>query len=247
MPFTFSHPAIIFPIQFLPKRFYSLTGLIIGSMTPDFEYFLRMNVSSIYSHTLWGIIYFDLPLGIMISFIFHDVVRNVLINHLPQQLQERFWDLKVFNWNKAFKSTWLVVIISIITGAVSHVLWDDFTHPLGCFVMKSTFLRHRIQIFGFQVAVYNVLQNISSIIGGIIVWFYIWILPKNEIIRQPKKDSYWLFVVTVVVAILIVRFWSGLTLAKYGNVVVSLISAFFVAIIFFPFFRPEKSVSGELH
>jgi hypothetical protein len=42
MPFTFAHPAIVLPLKHLPKRWYSLTGLIIGSMTPDFEYFIRM-------------------------------------------------------------------------------------------------------------------------------------------------------------------------------------------------------------
>ncbi|WP_262496247.1 DUF4184 family protein [Flavobacterium piscis] len=39
MPFTFSHPAIILPLKYLPKNWISLTGLIIGSLTPDFEYF----------------------------------------------------------------------------------------------------------------------------------------------------------------------------------------------------------------
>ncbi|WP_240482010.1 DUF4184 family protein [Flavobacterium psychrophilum] len=39
MPFTFSHPAIILPLRYLPRQWFSLTGLIIGSLTPDFEYF----------------------------------------------------------------------------------------------------------------------------------------------------------------------------------------------------------------
>ena len=54
MPFTFSHPAIVLPLKYLPKKWFSFTGLIIGSMTPDFEYFLRMKVKSDYSHTLNG-------------------------------------------------------------------------------------------------------------------------------------------------------------------------------------------------
>ncbi len=51
MPFTFSHPAIILPLKYLPQNWFSLTGLIIGSLTRDFEYFIRMKVRSNYSHT----------------------------------------------------------------------------------------------------------------------------------------------------------------------------------------------------
>ncbi|WP_113654854.1 DUF4184 family protein, partial [Pedobacter namyangjuensis] len=30
MPFTFSHPAIVLPLTYLPKKWFSLTGLVIG-------------------------------------------------------------------------------------------------------------------------------------------------------------------------------------------------------------------------
>jgi hypothetical protein len=54
MPFTFSHPAIILPLKYFKKKWFSLTGLVIGSMTPDFEYFVRMRIQSNYSHTIEG-------------------------------------------------------------------------------------------------------------------------------------------------------------------------------------------------
>lgn len=58
MPFTFSHPAIILPFKYLPNRWISMTGLIIGSLTPDFEYFIRMKIESYYSHTNAGLFLF---------------------------------------------------------------------------------------------------------------------------------------------------------------------------------------------
>ena len=51
MPFTFAHPAIVLPFYKKPK-FFSMTTLIIGSMSPDFEYFLRVKIKSDMSHTL---------------------------------------------------------------------------------------------------------------------------------------------------------------------------------------------------
>jgi Domain of unknown function (DUF4184) len=240
MPFTFSHPALILPSRYLPDRFYSLTGLVIGSMTPDFEYFLRMTVGSIYSHTFWGIFYFDLPVGIVLCFVFHNVVRDQLIDHLPVQLRERFWNLKTFNWNKHFKTSWKIIFISLIVGAASHILWDDFTHPLGYFVKRSSFLRHKIHFMRFQLPVYNIFQGLSSLLGGIIVCIFIWRLSKVEINFLPKKDNYWLFVITIMLLVMTIRFLGGLKLAKYGNIIVSMISSFFIAVILSPLFIPKK-------
>lgn len=81
MPFTFSHPAIILPLKKLPKKYISMTGLIVGSITPDFEYFLRMK--SKYSHTISGILWYDLPMGIFLAFIFHNLIKEALINNMP--------------------------------------------------------------------------------------------------------------------------------------------------------------------
>ncbi len=90
MPFTFSHPAIVLPLNYLPKKWFSLTGLVIGSLTPDFEYFIRMKIKSEYSHTLEGLFWFDLPLGVLLAFIFHNIVRNNFYNNLPLFFKSRF-------------------------------------------------------------------------------------------------------------------------------------------------------------
>lgn len=91
MPFTISHPAIVLPLTFLPRQWFSLTGLVIGSLTPDFEYFLRMRIKSNYSHTLDGLFWFDLPLGLLLAFLFHNVVRDSLFDNLPISLKSIFF------------------------------------------------------------------------------------------------------------------------------------------------------------
>ena len=102
MPFTFTHPAIVLPLTFLPRKWYSLTGLVVGSLTPDFEYFLRMRIESNYSHTLSGLFWFDLPLGILLTFIFHNIVRDNLYDNLPFIFSSRLIKFKEFNWNNYF-------------------------------------------------------------------------------------------------------------------------------------------------
>jgi uncharacterized protein YfeS len=241
MPFTFSHPAIVLPAKLLPRKLYSMTGLIIGSMTPDFEYFIRMNVRSIYSHTFWGVFYFDLPLSIILTFIFHNIVRNELINNLPTSLQKRFSDLKTFNWNAAFIKSWFIVIFSVLIGAASHILWDDFTHVGGYFVMRSSFLKCKVLLLGFHIPVYNLLQNLSSLFGIIVVSLFVRNISEKKNENYKSKSNYWTFVILIVAVIMVLRFLNGLTFSKYGNIIVSVISAFLISVIIIPLFGNIKS------
>ena len=109
MPFTLSHPAILLP--FLKNKKLSATALIIGSMSPDFEYFFRMKMQSEISHTFWGIFLIDFPLGFIVMFAFHEIINN-----------------------------FLTVVISFFLGAVSHIFWDSMTHWDGYLVQRVSFL-----------------------------------------------------------------------------------------------------------
>src|SRR3982751_1614052 len=106
MPFTFSHPAIVIPLQKLVGRWVSLTGLVVGSVVPDFEYFIRMRSEKGFSHSIPGVFLFDLPLGLLLCFLFHNVVRNSLFSHLPYFLNSRLSNFKRFNWNIFFVKHW---------------------------------------------------------------------------------------------------------------------------------------------
>ena len=91
MPFTFSHPAIVLPFNYLPKSWISLTGLVAGSIAPDFEYFLRLEVKSLHSHTLVGLFSFNLPMALLLCFVFHQVVKKTLFKYLPVWFKKRFY------------------------------------------------------------------------------------------------------------------------------------------------------------
>ena len=96
-----------------------MTGLVAGSICPDFEYFFRLDVYSYYGHTWKGIFWFDLPLSILLAFVFHLVARDPLIDNLPAFLAKRLTVFKTFNWTKHFKEYYPAVIVSVIIGAAS--------------------------------------------------------------------------------------------------------------------------------
>ena len=231
MPFTFSHPAIVLPLNYLPKKWISLTGLIIGSLTPDFEYFLRMRIKSSYSHTFDGLFWFDLPLGILLAFIFHNIVRKNLFDNLPIFLKSRFFHFKKFNWNKNFKRNWLIIIISFLIGAISHIFWDSFTHDNGYFVQKIPGLSTTIDILGKRIPILKILQHSSTLIGGLIIAFAIYQLPIEKNITKKINLKYWFIFVGLTFVIILIRLLSGLEIKEYGNVIVSSISAGILSLI----------------
>ena len=235
MPFTFSHPAIVLPLSYLPRQCFSLTGLIIGSLVPDFEYFLRMRIQSDYSHTIDGLFWFDLPLALFLAFIFHNIVRDKLFDNLPQFFNVRFSQFKQFDWSAYFRKNWFVVVISVIIGTASHIFWDSFTHHHGYFVQKIQTLQNSVALFGKQIPILKILQHSSTLIGAAIIAFAVYKLPTKETEKISINPKYWIIVVGLSLSILAIRILGGLALNQYGNIIVTAISAVLISFILAPF------------
>ena len=240
MPFTFSHPAIVLPLTFLPRRWFSMTGLVIGSLTPDFEYFLRMRIKSNYSHTIDGLFWFDLPLGLLLAFIFHNIVRDSLFDNLPTILKSRFSVFRQFDWNGHFKRNWIVVAISILIGAASHIFWDSFTHDHGYFVQTITALQNSVDFLGRQIPILKILQHSSTFLGGLVIAFAIYKLPTNKTENENIHLKYWTILASLTLTIISLRLLSGLDYKQYGNVIVTAISAGIISLTITPWLTRTK-------
>ncbi len=242
MPFTFSHPAIVLPITYLPKKWYSLSGLIVGSMTPDFEYFMRMKDYSKYSHTWAGLFWFDVPLGLVLLFIFHNIIRDVLIEYSPFILNIRFSAFAKFNWNRYFRHNVLVVVVSLIVGIASHLFWDSFTHANGFFYQFIPAFKDSINIFSYHVSGANMLQILSSVAGGIVMLVFIFKLPEGYNTKQDKIINFWLLVSLIMVSVLNVRLYLDTLLNhhKHEDIIVTMISGALIGITSVSFFLKES-------
>jgi hypothetical protein len=234
MPFTASHPAIILPLLLTP-RYFSLTGLVIGSMAPDFEYFLRMKPQAVHGHTVAGLFYFDLPLALLLTFLFHNVVRNALIENLPIFFKSRFINAWKFDWNIYFKQKWLIVLCSIIIGSASHLFWDGFTHKTGFFISHNLELLQTVSIGGVNFPYYNILQHISTLVGAIVIMVTIFNMPRFDV-AIDSIWKYWTIVCVTTVIVVLIRILSGTSLQQYGILVVSTISGFLLSLVTTKFF-----------
>jgi hypothetical protein len=236
MPFTFSHPAIVLPLARLSKNWLSLTGLIAGSIAPDFEYFFRMRMFSGISHKPEGLILFDLPAGLFLTFLFHNLIRNALYDNSPAGVRSRVEIFKDFNWNRYFVNHWFAVIISILIGAMSHLFWDSFTHNYTFFVDRYEFLRWEAVIFGVRTTVHRVIQHLSTIAGGAVIVYFFWKLPQHELGPNQASKSYWPSVIVLTIMISAIRMLITKLPLQAALFVVTFIAAGIIAVSVTSFF-----------
>ncbi|MBM4149245.1 MAG: DUF4184 family protein [Lentisphaerae bacterium] len=163
MPFTFSHPAAVLPL--MRYRCFSPSALIVGSLMPDFPYFLLLSMGNGFGHTPAGVVLFCVPVGVVSLLVFHRVLKRPLFHLLPVKAQEGLsGHLAEFRFGGA--AGFLRVVLSLAAGAISHVAWDAFTHPHGAGVRVFPVLGAALlDVAGETVRVCDVAQAGSSVAG----------------------------------------------------------------------------------
>lgn len=181
MPFTLAHPAAAIPLLRPMGRFGVLSAIVIGSITPDLAYLLPYASLHIGSHSLLGILWFCLPVGLLTYVVFHVFLKGPLLGLFPLNIfsrlgayAERFQTLPSVQW--------ISVAVSLLVGTVTHVLWDSFTHKGAPAVELLPILQaHLFSVGTYTVYVFKLLQHLSTAIGLLLLgaWFRHWIKTSN--------------------------------------------------------------------
>lgn len=233
MPFTAAHPAIVLPFLRIDSRYVSATGLVAGSVAPDFEYFFKLSVNGVYGHTFWGLLYFDVPVATLLAVVFHEAVKRNLIRNLPPFLQERLGDLYVFEFKRYISRHLVVFLLCCWLGAASHVLWDSFTHNGAFFASRlSIYERVFLDVGGVRYPLFFVLQHVSSVAGMGIIVAYVLLMRRrrHEFVTRPKA-SYWVMLSLFTGATVGARFAVYARDFNVGNLVVTFIGGLCLGLI----------------
>lgn len=242
MPFTFAHPAIVLPLK--DSKRFSFTALVAGSIVPDFEFFFQMREVENIGHHWYGIALFDFPVALLFCFLFHNLLRNLLVANLPPSLNRRFGNIADFNWNLYAAAHKFKVAYSLFAGIASHILWDGFTHYDGFFVALIPALSANSGMANLPV--YFLLQVLFSILGmGVLAaGVFRMPMPFGTEIRAGKNRLYWPLFSLVLTAILIIRlglwpeynsFW-GVFMAAMGAICYT----WLLVSLVFNFYPPQK-------
>ena len=179
VPFTLAHAAAAYPFR---RSRLILSALIIGTFAPDLEFFLRFTPKGRFGHTVPGIFLFSLPVAFGVYCLFHAFVKEPLAALLPRVVRERI-SIGANPVSLRRPLELIQVLVSILAGAATHVLWDSFTHagywpyrhlP---FLAASFFLPFVGEVHG-----YKVLQEASTLAGCVAVafWFRHWVRTAPE-------------------------------------------------------------------
>jgi hypothetical protein len=176
MPFTVSHAAAVLPIHRLSHRM-PLTALMIGSMAPDFGYFFSHEASRPLTHSFMGLFVFCLPVGLAVWFFYVAFLEKATITLLTDRWHTRFAHTDAITPSLVGRAA-----VAILLGAVTHLLWDSFTH-------RGTFATDALPALlgptpGFRwLPVYHLLHGLSSVVGVVILVRW-----ARHLHRQPARS-----------------------------------------------------------
>lgn len=187
MPFTLSHPAAVLPLLRHP---FVPAALVCGAVAPDAPYFLGatgvpVSAESWYepflnattSHTLSGLTVsgsFALALLALYWLVRRPVLALLPAGLSPARTTENATAAR--RGDGLRRTGW--VLLSVLIGILTHLLWDGFTHFDGYFVTHLGFLRAPL---AGDLTVARAIQHLSTVGGLVAIAVYLW--------RRTRRSS----------------------------------------------------------
>jgi Domain of unknown function (DUF4184) len=195
MPVTPAHAAAAWPLhKWLPRL--PLSALVIGAMSPDYEYFLQLAPITRVAHTASGLLFFCVPISLIVWFVFRRVVRPALVQLLPPGLARALGSAA---------ASWPLALVAVALGAVSHVAWDGFTHQSDWAVRAWPVLRTSPWPALLPLPWFKLLQYSSSIFGmlALAIWIGAWVRSQPAAVREwaPGQRARAIRVIAIVLVV----------------------------------------------
>lgn len=223
MPLTPAHAAAVVPLWRLLGSRAVLSALVIGSMTPDFAYFLPLGVRRAESHSLAGLAWFVLPVGLATYLVFHLLVKTPVVALLPAAVRDRLTARRLAA-PALPAAAWPTVFLSLLLGALTHLIWDSFTHAGAAGVRAFPILATRLgTVSGYEVFVFKLLQHGSTVAGLCLLGFWLarWlrsISPPAMPPAPPLRGGARAALVVVIIGALLAGAAHGAMAGRWPNV-----------------------------
>src|ERR1700719_2889024 len=169
MPFTISHAALVLPLSRLLARWRLLSAVVIGAMVPDFGLFFPLHMHRFETHSAIALLTFCLPVGIATYWLFQYLIKTPLIEVLPEGAYAR-WRPWASPADCSSIRQWIFAACGVLAGAVTHLVWDAFTHENARGIRMIPWLEEpSVDIGNHHMAGVRLLQDLSSLIGLAVV------------------------------------------------------------------------------
>ncbi|MBL6279117.1 DUF4184 family protein [Micromonospora fiedleri] len=201
MPFTGSHVAAVLPLT--RSAWLVPSALAIGSMAPDVPYYLPLPVKATLTHSLVGVLSVDVVLGLGALILWHGLLARFLTAISPARLRERLPSPgSQRRWSVGYAA---MLVGSLVIGALTHVLWDSFTHDGMWGAAHIGWLAES----HLGTPGYRWIQRVSTIVGAVVVvvWLLRWWRRQSPVPEQRPTAN----------RVLVVAAWLVIGLAATGG------------------------------
>lgn len=133
-------------------------------MVPDFRVFFP-GMPRVETHSFMALFTFCLPVGLITYWLFQRLIKSPILEVLPEGPYAR-WRPFATEANIRSFMQWLRAAGGLLAGAVTHLIWDGFTHDGGRGVRMFPVLDDSIIDIGTRhLPTIYVLQDLGSLIG----------------------------------------------------------------------------------
>jgi hypothetical protein len=149
---------------------------MIGSMAPDFGYFFSLESSRLVTHSFTGLLTFSLPVGLCVWLFYVHILEKATITLLGDS-----WHTRFARTEPTTPRLILRACAAIVIGAITHILWDSFTH-------RGTFATAAVPALlgpmpGLRwMPIYHFLHGLSSVVGLVVLGLW-----AHGLRRQPAR------------------------------------------------------------
>ena len=183
MPFTLAHPVAVLP--FARCRRVHFPAMVIGSLAPDFVYFLHGRTVP-GGHGLVNLLWPNLPLCFALYALYLALRHHTLRDFLPDCLNAAYklpesTIATAPQKRRQIAAVLFTFVFSALFGMITHLLLDAFTHPTGWFVQHFAPLQQTV----FTLPAYKWLQYGGGVFG--LVGCLLFVLHAAR--RRPHRSA----------------------------------------------------------
>ncbi|REJ04407.1 DUF4184 family protein [Microbacterium bovistercoris] len=189
MPFTPSHAVVALPFVRTPLV---PAAVAIGAMTPDLALFTRgIGVTYGFLHAVPNLLWTSLIAAVLLL-IWRVVLRPASVELVPAAVAARLPDEWRTRGADAARDTFvragrpwypMLLLVSLMIGVLSHILWDSFTHEGRWGVQLLPFLK---EPWGSLLG-YKWLQYGSGLFGLIVLAVYAAVWLRRQPVHPPAQ------------------------------------------------------------
>jgi len=159
MPYSLSHAVVAIPVGQLTKGKVPTMAVVLGAVSPDFPYLLVLAPTHAPGHSILGVFIYCIVPCLAVLFVWYRWLENPTLSlwHLPKR------ELAIGRGSIPF------IILGVLIGALSHVLWDSTSHSYGTIVQGSTLWK--TEVFSLPIFKWN--QYVSGVLGLVLlgIWY----------------------------------------------------------------------------